>query len=61
MIEPTETEAKDTLDKYADILKKILREFTDNPEIVKSSPHTNPGRLDEVMAARRPNLRWHPR
>lgn len=61
MIEPTETESKETLDKYAEVLTKIVKEFKDEPEIVKSAPHTKPGRLDEVKAAREPNLRWSPR
>jgi glycine dehydrogenase subunit 2 len=61
MIEPTETESKATLDRFALALKKISSEIKENPEIVKRSPHsTFVGRLDEVSAARRPNLRWRP-
>ncbi|MDQ4101575.1 MAG: aminotransferase class V-fold PLP-dependent enzyme, partial [Thermoproteota archaeon] len=61
MIEPTETESKATLDRFALALKKISSEIKENPEIVKQSPHsTSVGRLDEVSAARRPNLRWRP-
>jgi glycine dehydrogenase subunit 2 len=59
MIEPTETESKETLDKFALTLRKITEEIKENPEIVKKSPISTPvGRLDEVNAARRPNLRW---
>ena len=61
MIEPTETESKETLDKFALTLKKIASEIKESPEVVRQSPLTTPvGRLDEVAAARRPNLRWQP-
>jgi glycine dehydrogenase subunit 2 len=53
MIEPTETENKDTLDAFADVMIKIAEESKDNPEIVKSAPNTTQfGRMDEVKAAR---------
>jgi glycine dehydrogenase subunit 2 len=53
MIEPTETENKDTLDAFADALIQIAGEARSNPEIVKSAPHETPfGRMDEVKAAR---------
>ncbi|MCB1984025.1 MAG: aminomethyl-transferring glycine dehydrogenase subunit GcvPB [Burkholderiales bacterium] len=58
MIEPTETENKQTLDAFAEALKVIAREATDNPEILHTAPHTMPvGRLDEVRAARQLKLR----
>jgi glycine dehydrogenase subunit 2 len=61
MIEPTETESKETLDRFVLALKKIASELKEDPEIVKQSPFSTPvGRLDEVAAARRPNLRWRP-
>ncbi len=61
MIEPTETESKETLDKFAQALQSIAEEMKENPEMVVGAPHTMPiGRLDEVAAARRPNLRWVP-
>jgi glycine dehydrogenase subunit 2 len=61
MIEPTETESKETLDRFVLALKKIANEMKEDPEIVKQSPLSTPvGRLDEVAAARRPNLRWRP-
>lgn len=58
MIEPTETESKETLDEYAKVLKTIIKELQEEPELVKNAPHTTPGRLDEVKAARKLNLRW---
>jgi glycine cleavage system P protein (glycine dehydrogenase) subunit 2 len=61
MIEPTETESKETLDGFMLALKKITNEIKEEPELVKQSPLSMPvGRLDEVAAARRPNLRWRP-
>jgi glycine dehydrogenase subunit 2 len=53
MIEPTETESKQTLDSFADALLKIADEARTNPELLKSAPHDTPvGRLDEVKAAK---------
>jgi glycine dehydrogenase subunit 2 len=53
MIEPTETENKQTLDAFADTLIAIAGEAKTNPELLKSAPHVTPvGRLDEVKAAR---------
>jgi glycine dehydrogenase subunit 2 len=54
MIEPTETESKETLDEFARIMKQIAREAEDNPELVTTAPHDTPvRRLDEVTAARK--------
>ena len=59
MIEPTETESKETLDHFADALLAIAREATQDPELVRRAPHRMPvGRMDEVKAARELNLRW---
>ncbi len=59
MVEPTETESKETLDFFADALIEIAREAYRDPESVKSAPHTTPvGRLDEAGAAKNPRLRW---
>ncbi|MFQ5593956.1 MAG: aminomethyl-transferring glycine dehydrogenase subunit GcvPB [Anaerolineae bacterium] len=59
MIEPTETESKETLDSFVDVLLQIAREAAETPEIVTEAPHHAPvSRLDEVTAARHPNLRW---
>jgi glycine dehydrogenase subunit 2 len=53
MIEPTETENKDTLDAFADALVKIAQEARKEPELLHSAPHRTPfGRMDEVKAAR---------
>jgi Glycine cleavage system protein P (pyridoxal-binding), C-terminal domain len=59
MIEPTETESKETLDAFADAMIQIAKEAEENPDIVLSAPHTTVvKRLDEVRAARKPILRW---
>ena len=56
MIEPTETESLETLDRFIDTLLKIAQE---DAELVQSAPLTTPvSRLDEVRAARKPVLRW---
>jgi glycine dehydrogenase subunit 2 len=61
LIEPTETESVETMDAFADALIAIAHEAETDPEMVKTAPHTAPvGRLDEVTAARHPNLRWRP-
>lgn len=62
MTEPTETESKETLDAYIDAMKEIAKEADENPEILHTAPHNTPvRRLDEVMAARKPDLRWEMR
>lgn len=59
MIEPTETEGKETLDAFAEVMVKIKDESIQDPEIVKSAPLTTPvSRLDSVLAARKPVLRF---
>ncbi|MGH7827801.1 MAG: aminomethyl-transferring glycine dehydrogenase subunit GcvPB [Candidatus Binatia bacterium] len=59
MIEPTETETPETLDGFIDAMISIAREARENPEMVKSAPHSTPvRRLDEAKAARKPILRW---
>lgn len=59
MIEPTETEAKETLDAFADAMIQIAKEAEENPDLVLNAPHTTVvKRLDEVTAARKPILRW---
>ncbi len=58
LIEPTETETKETLDSFADSIAEILREAKDDPEIARTAPHTTPvRRLDEAGAAKRPVIR----
>jgi len=62
MTEPTETESKETLDAYIDAMKEIAKEADENPEILHTAPHNTPvRRLNEVMAARKPDLRWEMR
>jgi len=59
MIEPTETESKQSLDHFADALLQIATEVDESPEIVTSAPHTTEyKRLDEAGANRKLNLRW---
>ncbi|HEX7736101.1 MAG TPA: aminomethyl-transferring glycine dehydrogenase subunit GcvPB [Ktedonobacteraceae bacterium] len=61
MIEPTETETRETLDYFVSTMRQIATEARTNPELVKTAPHTTPiGRLDQALAARKPNLRWLP-
>ncbi|MEA2212586.1 MAG: glycine dehydrogenase subunit 2 [Solirubrobacteraceae bacterium] len=58
LVEPTETETKETLDRFADIVAEILREAREDPEVARTAPHTTPvRRLDEAAAARRPVVR----
>jgi glycine dehydrogenase subunit 2 len=59
MVEPTETESKETLDAFARTMEEIAREIDDDAEKIAHGPyHTVVGRLDEVRAARSPVLRW---
>ncbi len=59
MVEPTETESKETLDRFVEILVEIDKEINENPQKVLGAPHTTPvSRIDEVTAARQPNLRF---
>lgn len=59
MIEPTETESRETLDDFAEAMLEIAREARENPDLVKGAPYSTPvGRLDEARAARKPVLRW---
>ncbi len=59
MIEPTETESKETLDAFIKAMIEIAREAEQSPELLHNAPHRTPvRRLDEVSAARKPDLRW---
>ncbi|MBI4205965.1 MAG: aminomethyl-transferring glycine dehydrogenase subunit GcvPB [Betaproteobacteria bacterium] len=61
LIEPTETESRQTLDAFVAAMKEILEEARANPQLVKTAPHTTPvRRLDEVKAARELDLAWKP-
>ena len=55
MIEPTESESKETIDGFISVMREIAQEATAHPEQVKSAPHTTPiGRVDDVLAAKHP-------
>jgi glycine dehydrogenase subunit 2 len=61
MIEPTETESRETLDAFADALRRIAEEARTDPQVLHEAPHNAPmRRLDEVKAARDLILRWQP-
>jgi glycine dehydrogenase subunit 2 len=61
MIEPTETETKERLDHFAAVVRAILEEAREDPEIARGAPYTTPvRRLDEAGAAKRPVVRWRP-
>jgi glycine dehydrogenase subunit 2 len=58
MVEPTETETRETLDEFAEAIAAILVEARQDPGIVRTAPHTTPvRRLDEAAAAKRPVIR----
>jgi glycine dehydrogenase subunit 2 len=58
LVEPTETETKETLDAFADAIAAILKEAADDPEVARNAPYTTPvRRLDEAAAAKRPVIR----
>ena len=58
LVEPTETETRETLDAFADALAEILREAAEDPEVARNAPYTTPvRRLDEAGAAKRPVIR----
>ena len=59
MVEPTESESKEDLDRFAEAFIEILREAEEEPEVVRGAPHnTAIRRVDEVKAARNPVLSW---
>lgn len=59
MVEPTETESKASLDYFIEAMLEIAREAIEDPEKIKTAPHTTVvGRLDEARAARQPDLCW---
>jgi glycine dehydrogenase subunit 2 len=60
MIEPTETESKETLDQFAKTMIQIAHEVDNDPELVKTAPHTTPvSRLDEARAVKQPDIRYN--
>jgi glycine dehydrogenase subunit 2 len=59
MVEPTETESRETLDSFVAAVEQIWHEVQTDPDMVRHAPHETPvGRLDEVRAARHPKLTW---
>jgi glycine dehydrogenase subunit 2 len=61
MMEPTETESKEGLDRFIETMIAIAREAEENPDLLREAPsRVKVRRLDEVLAARRPKLRWIP-
>ena len=59
LVEPTETESKETLDDFIDVMKQIVKEAEINPELLLNAPHNTPNkRLNEALAARNPKLSW---
>ena len=57
MIEPTESESKETIDDFIRVMRAIADEAKNNPELVKTAPHNTPiGRVDDVLAAKHPVL-----
>ena len=59
MVEPTESESKETLDHFIEVMRAIDDEIDSDPETVLNAPHSLPNtRIDEATAARRPVLRW---
>jgi glycine dehydrogenase subunit 2 len=59
MIEPTENESKETIDGFIDVMKKIAEEARENPDMVKTAPHSTPiGRVDDVLAAKHPVITY---
>ncbi|UCF97905.1 MAG: aminomethyl-transferring glycine dehydrogenase subunit GcvPB [Spirochaetaceae bacterium] len=61
MIEPTETESLEVLDHFVEVMEKIAREAEESPETLRQAPTQTPvRRIDEVLAARKPIVRWRP-
>jgi glycine dehydrogenase subunit 2 len=61
MIEPTETESKETLDSFIEAMREIVEQAKREPQALLDAPvNTVVGRVDETRAARQPDLRWKP-
>lgn len=59
MIEPTETESKQTLDEFCEAMINIYHEIRENPDLLREAPHNTPvARLDEVKAVKEPRVKW---
>ncbi|MBU1984838.1 aminomethyl-transferring glycine dehydrogenase subunit GcvPB, partial [bacterium] len=60
MIEPTESESKETLDEFIEVMRQINKDSLENPDLLKTAPHTTPvRRLDEAAAARMLDIRYY--
>jgi glycine dehydrogenase subunit 2 len=58
-MEPTETESKESIDRFIETMIEIAKEAEGNPDLLRQAPQkVKVGRLDEVLAARKPKLRW---
>jgi glycine dehydrogenase subunit 2 len=61
MIEPTESESREGLDRFIETMITIAQEAKENPDLLRQAPQrVKTRRLDEVLAARKPKLRWKP-
>jgi glycine dehydrogenase subunit 2 len=61
MIEPTETESRENLDQFVETMVAIAKEAEENPDLLRQAPRrVKVRRLDEVLAARNPKLKWTP-
>jgi hypothetical protein len=59
MMEPTETESKESIDRFIETMIKIAKEAEENPDLLRQAPQrVKVRRLDEVLAARKPRLKW---
>jgi len=59
MMEPTETESKENIDRFIETMIKIAKEAEENPDLLRQAPQrVKVRRLDEVLAARKPKLKW---
>jgi glycine dehydrogenase subunit 2 len=59
MMEPTETEGKESIDRFIEVMIQIAKEAEENPDLLRQAPQrVKVRRLDEVLAARKPKLRW---
>ena len=60
MIEPTETESKETIDEFINVMRRIAKEAVEKPEALREAPLTTPvRRLDETTAAKHPTLTFN--
>jgi glycine dehydrogenase subunit 2 len=61
MVEPTETESKTTLERFASVLRSIAREAVEDPDLLHGAPYSTPvRRLDEAAAVKNADVAWSP-